>query len=159
MQQARCGFGLILHGAKRHGERRVERLGGGTGDRLRRRLRERSAHLLDRLARDVAEAGSQARMLERRSRRPQRVEVFFRHQYHYRHLSSTFSIALIRNGPAPIKISRPPRFQRCLQVLDQYLKPLKAQLARQRNSEIFDGFEQVRSSLINCRMWFGSFLP
>ena len=54
----------------------------------------------------LPEAGSQARMLERRSRRPQCVEVFFRHPDHCRHLSNTFSIALIRNGPAPIKVSR-----------------------------------------------------
>jgi len=38
MQQARCGLGLLLHGAKRDRERRVERLGGGGGDRLGRRL-------------------------------------------------------------------------------------------------------------------------
>src|ERR1700741_4758484 len=64
MQQARCGLPVLLHGAKRDRERRLERLGGGSGDRLRCRLRERPAHQLDRLARDVAEAGSQApRML------------------------------------------------------------------------------------------------
>src|SRR6516165_3628487 len=119
MQQARCGLRLLLHGAKRDRERRLERLGGGGGDRLRRRLRERPAHQLDRLARDIAEAGSQARMLKRRRRRAQCVEVFFRHPDHCRHLSNTFSIALIRNGPAPIKVSRrcrcsdqPPRDSR-----------------------------------------------
>jgi hypothetical protein len=106
MQQTRCGLRLLLHGAKRDRERCLERLGGGGGDRLRRRLRERPAHQLDRLARDIAEAGSQARMLERRRRRPQCVEVLFRHPDHCRHLSNTFSIALIRNGPAPIKVSR-----------------------------------------------------
>ena len=96
MQQARCGLGLLLHGAKRDRERRLERLGGGGGDRLGRRLRQRPAHQLDRLARDVAEAGGQARMLERRCRRAHCLEVFFRHPDHCRHLSSTFSIALIR---------------------------------------------------------------
>ena len=39
-------------------ERRLERLGGGGSDRLRRRLGERPAQQLDRLAGDVAEAGS-----------------------------------------------------------------------------------------------------
>ena len=87
-------------------ERRLERLGGGSGHRLRRRLRERPAHQLDRLARDITEAGSQARMLERRRRCAQCIEIFFRHPDHCRHLSSTFSIALIRNGRAPIKVSR-----------------------------------------------------
>jgi len=62
-------------------ERRLERLGGGGSDRLRRRLGERPAHQLDRLAR------SQARIFERRCRRPQCVEVFFRHPDHNRYPS------------------------------------------------------------------------
>jgi hypothetical protein len=106
MQQARCGLGLFLHGAKRDRERRLQRLGGGSGNCIGRRLGQRSAHQLDRLARDVSEAGSQARMFQRRCGRSECVEVFFRHQYHYRHLSSTFSIALVRNGPAAIKVMR-----------------------------------------------------
>src|SRR5262249_13923993 len=90
-----------LHGANRDRECRLERLGCGGGDRLRGRFRERPADQLDRLARDVAETGSQAPRLQRRCRRPQCVEIFFRHPHHCRHLSSTFSIALIRNGSVP----------------------------------------------------------
>jgi hypothetical protein len=90
MQQARWGLGLLFHGAKRDRERGVERLGGGTGDCLGRRLGQRSAHQLDRFARDVAEAGSQARILERRCCRAQCVEAFFRHPDHCRHLFKHF---------------------------------------------------------------------
>jgi hypothetical protein len=79
MQQARRGLGLLLHGAKRDRERRVERLGGGSGDCLGPRLGQRPPYQLDRLARDVAEAGSQARMLKHRCCRAQCLEVFFRH--------------------------------------------------------------------------------
>jgi len=86
MQQARCGLRLLLHGAKRDRERRLERLGGGGGECFRRLRRKRPAHQLDRLARDVAETGSQARMLERRCRRPQCVEIFFRHPDTIKHV-------------------------------------------------------------------------
>jgi hypothetical protein len=48
MQQARFGLGLLLHGAKRDCERRVQRLGGGSGDCLGRRLGQRPAQELDR---------------------------------------------------------------------------------------------------------------
>jgi hypothetical protein len=106
MQQARCGLGLLLHGAKRDRERCVERLGGGSGNRLGRCLGQRPAYQIDRLACDVAETGGQARMLERHCCRVQCVEVFFRHPDHYRHLFKHFSIAPLRNGPAPIKVFR-----------------------------------------------------
>jgi len=95
-----------FHGAKRDRERRVEGLGGGSGDCLGRRRGQRPAYQLDRLARNVAEAGSQGRMLERRYCRAQCVEVFFRHPDHCRHPFNTFSIALVRSGPPPIKVSR-----------------------------------------------------
>jgi hypothetical protein len=45
-------------------------------------------------------------MLERRYCRAQCVEVFFRHPDHCRHPFNTFSIALVRSGPPPIKVSR-----------------------------------------------------
>jgi hypothetical protein len=70
---------FTAHGAQGDDERRVEAFGGGTCDNLRCSRGKRLAYKLNRLADEVAEAGSQAWVLQGFDRPTQRVEVFIPH--------------------------------------------------------------------------------
>ena len=79
VQQARCGFRPVLHGAQRHLQGRVQALGGGGRDRVRGAFRQRRADQLDRLADDVGQPRRQARVLEQPHRGSKRLQVVVVH--------------------------------------------------------------------------------